>query len=113
VWPRRKEVQGVSNLAIALCEWIEYPPTSGVKLSVCQVVVILEAPEAMSPQPNLLHLGPIEPWVALDPGGRHKGHGDEDHTYNANGEGCMACQRPLPVHIGVRQQIVSHTHGGG
>merc|ERR1712209_183154 len=96
---RHKEV---SYFVVSFCERIEDPSTASVELCVGQIVVILQASEAVGPQTDLLNLGPIEPRVSLNPGRRHKGGDDEDHTDNSDRKSCVTCQRSLPLHIGVR-----------
>ena len=66
----------------------------------------------MGPQTDLLNLGPIEPRVSLNPGRRHKGGDDEDNTDNSDRKSCVTRQRSLPVHIGVREQVVRDPHLG-
>ena len=104
---RHKEV---SYFVISFCERIEDPSTASVELCVGQIVVILQASEAVGPQTNLLNLGAIEPRVSLDPGGRHKGGDDEDHTDNSDRKSCVTRQCSLPLHIGVREQVVRDPH---
>ena len=102
----------ISDFVISLGERIEDPSTAGIKLSVCQVVVVLQAAEAMGPQAHLLHLGPIKPWVALNPRWSHKSSDDEDNADDADCQGSVTRQRPLPVHVGVREQVVCDPHLG-
>ena len=53
--------QEVSDLVISLSEWVEDPPAAGKISFVGVVVVVGEGAEAVDPQANTLHLGPVEP----------------------------------------------------
>ena len=101
----------ISNPIISLGERVEYPPTPGVEPSVAQIVVVLQASKAVGPQTHFLNLGPVEPRITLDPVRRHKSGCDEDNAEDSDGESSMAGERPLPVDIGVREEVVSQPHG--
>ena len=67
----------------------------------------------MGPQPNLLHLCSVKSGIPLNPGRSHKSGDDEDNADDADGQGGMACQRPLSLHVGIREQVVCDPHFNG
>ena len=65
----------------------------------------------MDPQSEFLKLGSIEPRVDLKPVWSDEASGDEDNHNTTQTQGDFPSEGPLPVGIGVWQEVVSHSHG--
>ena len=63
----------------------------------------------MNPETELVELGPVEPGVDLQPVGGHKAGCDEDNHDEAEAESNVPSEGPLPVGVGVGEQVISDT----
>ena len=63
----------------------------------------------MNPEAELVELGPVEPGVDLQPVWGHEAGCDEDNHDEAEAESNVPSQGPLPVGVGVGEQVISNT----
>ena len=64
----------------------------------------------MDPQAELLKLSSIEPRVYLQPVWSYEARSDEYDHNKAEAQRDIARQSPLPVGVGVWEQVISHPH---
>ena len=100
----------ISNFCVAFCKWIENPPTRHEISFVCEIVDIRIRVEAVDPESEFLKLSSIEPRVHLKPVGSDEASCDEDNHNKPEAQGNIAGEGPLPVGVGVGEQIISHPH---
>ena len=107
----------ISNFCVSICERIEDPPTGNKESLVAEVIGVGEGIEAVDPESELVELGPVEPGVDLQPVGGHEAGGDEDNHDEAEAEGNIPGQGPLPVGVSVGKEVIIDTlslsHDGG
>ena len=102
----------VSNFRISVSERIEDPPTGNKESLVTEIIWVWERVKTMNPEAELVELGAIKPRVHLQPVRGHEAGGDEDNHDEAEAEGHVPRQSPLPVGICVWKQVIPDTHGG-
>ena len=100
----------ISNFSVSFCKWVENPPTRHEKSFVIKVVDIGVGVEAVDPEPEFLKLSSIEPRIDLKPVWSDEASGDEDNHDKAQTEGHISSQGSLPVGVGVRKEVVCHSH---